>query len=300
MTDLTSAEAAGCARLIEMALGEDLGPFGDLTSQAVIPGDLRGQAVFVARAPGTLAGVSVAARVLAAVDAGLVFESLAADGERVEPGRRLARAAGPMRSLLTAERTALNFLQHLSGVATQTRRYVDAVAGLSCRILDTRKTLPGWRLLEKYAVRCGGAANHRVGLYDGFLIKDNHLAAVGGPDTIRRAIAAAQELRQLRRTGSEHKPSLPIEVEVDTLDQLDEALAAGPDIVLLDNMSNEQMRAAVRRRNAVAPTILLEASGGVNLLTVRGIGETGVDRISVGALTHSAPALDIALDYEAA
>jgi nicotinate-nucleotide pyrophosphorylase (carboxylating) len=199
----------------------------------------------------------------------------------------LATARGPIPSLLTAERTALNFLQHLSGIATQTRRYVDAIAGLPARILDTRKTLPGWRLLEKYAVRCGGGHNHRTGLYDGILIKDNHLAAIGK--------ASVREAVRLARGGPFGQ--LPVEIEVDTLAQFDEALAVGPDIVLLDNMTAEQMREAVRRRNAAAPKVLLEASGGVNLTTVRTIAETGVDRISVGALTHSAPALDIALDY---
>jgi nicotinate-nucleotide pyrophosphorylase (carboxylating) len=194
-----------------------------------------------------------------------------------------------MRSVLSGERTALNFLQHLSGIATQTHRYVDAVAGLKCQVLDTRKTLPGWRLLEKYAVRCGGGHNHRVGLFDGVLIKDNHLRALGlGKKEIRTAVEAARRL---------HGPAVPVEIEVDNLAELDEALRCGPDIVLLDNMPPEPMREAVRRRDAVAPRVRLEASGGVTLATVRAIAETGVDRVSVGALTHSAPALDIALDY---
>jgi nicotinate-nucleotide pyrophosphorylase (carboxylating) len=205
-----------------------------------------------------------------------------------------------MRALLTAERTALNFLQHLSGVATQTRRFVDVVGPLPCRLLDTRKTLPGWRLLEKYAVRCGGGHNHRVGLFDGILIKDNHLASLGrGPAAVTQAIQAAKELLEkqgLAGAAGTDRPEL--EVEVDDLDQLDAALAAGPDVVLLDNMSLDDLREAVRRRNAVAPGVQLEASGGVNLATIRGIAGTGVDRVSVGALTHSAPALDIALDYE--
>jgi nicotinate-nucleotide pyrophosphorylase (carboxylating) len=192
---------------------------------------------------------------------------------------------------LTAERTALNFLQRLSGIATLTHQYVEAVNGCRCQILDTRKTTPGWRLLEKYAVRCGGGHNHRLGLYDGILVKDNHLAALGGdPQAVARAVRLSRET---------HGPSLSVEVEVDTIPQLYEALAERPEMVLLDNMDLATLREAVRRRNAVAPEVLLEASGGVSLGTVRAIAETGVDRISVGALTHSAPALDIALDYGA-
>jgi nicotinate-nucleotide pyrophosphorylase (carboxylating) len=194
-----------------------------------------------------------------------------------------------MHAILAAERMALNFLQHLSGIASLTRRYVDAVAGLPVQILDTRKTTPGWRLLEKYAVRQGGGHNHRLGLFDGILIKDNHLEALHlGQEGIGQAVQAARD-----KVGE----SVTVEIEVDSLDQLDRALACGPDIVLLDNMGPELLREAVRRRNAVAPKVLLEASGGVTLAAIRDIAETGVDRISVGALTHSAPALDIALDY---
>jgi len=284
----TPTETIACRRLVELALQEDVGG-GDLTSQAVIPEALEGRGVFVVRAPGVLAGLPAAALVFATLDPRVRFESLLSDGQVVQPGSRLATVAGPMRSILSGERTALNFLQHLSGIATQTRRYVDAVAGLKCQVLDTRKTLPGWRLLEKYAVRCGGGHNLRMGLFDGVLIKDNHLAALGlGKKEIRTAIDAARRL---------HGPAVPIEVEVDNLAELDEALRCGPDIVLLDNMPPELMREAVRRRDAVAPRVLLEASGGVTLATVRAIAESGVDRVSVGALTHSAPALDIALDY---
>jgi nicotinate-nucleotide pyrophosphorylase (carboxylating) len=284
----TPAETIACRRLVELALQEDVGA-GDLTSQAVIPETLAGRGVFVARAPGVLAGLPAAALVFATLDPRVQFEPLLADGAAVQPGSRLARVGGPMRSVLSGERVALNFLQHLSGIATQTRRYVDAVAGLKCQVLDTRKTLPGWRLLEKYAVRCGGGHNHRVGLFDGVLIKDNHLRALGlGKKEIRTAVEAARRL---------HGPAVPVEIEVDDLPELDEALRCGPDIVLLDNMPPEAMREAVRRRDAVAPRVLLEASGGVTLATIRAIAETGVDRVSVGALTHSAPALDIALDY---
>jgi nicotinate-nucleotide pyrophosphorylase (carboxylating) len=195
-----------------------------------------------------------------------------------------------MRSLLTAERTALNFLQRLSGVATLTHRYVEAVAGLPVKIFDTRKTTPGWRLLEKYAVRAGGGHNHRMGLHDGILIKDNHLAGLRIADTrlrIAQAIAAARAFPS----------AIPVEIEVEDLEQLDAVLPLRPDIVMLDNLDVSMLREAVQRRNAVAPQVQLEASGGVNLASVRAIAQTGVERISVGALTHSAPALDIALDY---
>jgi nicotinate-nucleotide pyrophosphorylase (carboxylating) len=283
-------EAAACHRLATWALEEDLGSAGDLTSLAVLPPDLSGHAAVVARSPGVLAGLPAARQTFAIVDPTLSFEELVPDGSRLRRGDRVAVVRGPMRSLLTGERVALNFLQRLSGVASLARRYADAVAGLPCVLLDTRKTTPAWRALEKYAVRMGGGTNHRLGLWDGVLIKDNHLAALGP-----RADAVAEAVRRAReRYGS----SVPLEVEVDTLEQLDVALAAGPDVVLLDNMSNDQMREAVRRRNAAAPGVLLEASGGVNLDTVRGIAETGVDRISVGALTHSAPALDLGLDYQ--
>jgi nicotinate-nucleotide pyrophosphorylase (carboxylating) len=290
---LNAAEIAACQTLIKLALEEDLGSAGDLTSQAVIPADCAGRAVFVARTWGTIAGLPVAAAVVATVDPRLQFQTLVEDGTRVEAGARLAVVSGPMRSILAAERTALNFLQRLSGVATQTRRYVDAIAGLPSQILDTRKTTPGWRLLEKYAVRCGGGHNHRIGLYDGVLIKDNHLAALPMADQRMQIAEAMRRARAARRPEA----ALSVEIEVDNLEELDAALAAGPDIILLDNMPLDMLREAVRRRNEKARSVKLEASGGVTLATVRAIAETGVDRISVGALTHSAPALDIALDY---
>jgi len=233
------------------------------------------------------------ALVLSAVDRKLASEPLVEEGAGVEAGTKLIRVEGPMRSLLTAERTALNFLQHLSGVASITRRFVDAIAGIPCQILDTRKTIPGWRLLEKYAVRCGGGHNHRMGLYDAILIKDNHLAPRGGG---LKAITSAVQSARTFLEPQKLRPPRFVEIEVEDLGQLDTALAAAPDIVLLDNMTPDDMHEAVRRRNAVARGVLLEASGGVTLQTVRPIAETGVDRISVGALTHSAPALDIALD----
>ncbi len=286
----TPAETEACRRLVEMALQEDLGEAGDVTSQAVISADYQGQAVVVARAPGVLAGLEAAQIVFAAVDASLRFEALLSDGAKLTPAARLANVSGSMRSILAGERTALNFVQHLSGVATRTRQFVDAIAGLSCWILDTRKTLPGWRALEKYAVRCGGGYNHRIGLYDGILIKDNHLAA------LRIADCGLRIQEAVRRARSFH-PSMPVEIEVEDLDQFDAALACGADLILLDNLSVEQMRQAVARRDAGKKPVLLEASGGVTLETVRAIAATGVDRISVGAITHSATALDIALDY---
>jgi nicotinate-nucleotide pyrophosphorylase (carboxylating) len=294
MTSFSPAETTACCRLIELALAEDLGPRfpKDVTSWALVPLTSRGEAVVVARRPGVLAGLPAVALVLAAVDPDLELEARLEDGAALEAGARIASVRGPTQSLLMAERTALNFLQRLSGVATLTRRFVEAVAGLPARILDTRKTTPGWRLLEKYAVRCGGGHNHRLGLYDAILIKDNHLAATARRYSIRDAVGQAR--------GCPFG-QFPVEVEVDLLEQLDEVLAAHsafrPDIVLLDNMSLDQLREAVRRRDAVAPQVQLEASGGVTLDTVRAIAETGVDRISVGALTHSATALDIALDY---
>jgi nicotinate-nucleotide pyrophosphorylase (carboxylating) len=225
--------------------------------------------------------------VCSSYDLALEFIPKVPDGSPVEPGTMLATIEGSLQSVLASERIALNFLQRLSGVATLTRKFVDAVAGTQAKILDTRKTTPGWRLLEKYAVRCGGGMNHRVGLYGGVLIKDNHLAGLGGD--LKRAVETAR--------AYPGNAGLPVEVEVDTLAQLEIALGVKVDIVLLDNMNLDQLRAAVARRNAVAPTTQLEASGGVNLESVKAIAATGVDRISVGALTHSAQALDIGLDY---
>jgi len=284
---LTVVEMAAARRLIDLALDEDLGTVGDVTSAATIPADASGRAAVVARAGGVAAGLPVAELVCAAADSALVFAPTVADGTFVHAGAELATIAGPMRAILTAERTILNFLQRLSGVATLTWRFVEAAGG-NAQVLDTRKTTPGWRLLEKYAVRKGGGHNHRVGLYDGVLIKDNHLWALGGgPAAVPTAVLA---LRQCA-------PSLPIEVEVETWEQFEAALASNPDIVLLDNMPPELLRRCVARRNAIAPGILLEASGGVNLQTIGAIAATGVDRVSVGTLTHSAKALDIALDY---
>jgi len=286
----SKVESIACAPLVEWALKEDLGPHGDLTSHATVSAEIHGRAAFVARSSGIVAGLDAAYLVFTSLgDKLFAFENVVEDGASVSPGSHLAVVAGKMRSLLTMERTALNFLQRLSGIATLTRKYVDAVEGTGVKILDTRKTTPGWRLLEKYAVRCGGGHNHRTGLYDGILIKDNHLAALGGGrSAVRKAIQLARE----------HAPEgVFVEVEVDDLAQLEAALEERPDYILLDNMDLDTLREAVTRRSRVAPEVELEASGGVTLDTVRAIAETGVDRISVGALTHSAPALDIALDY---
>src|SRR5947209_5250569 len=220
---LTAAETAAARRLIELALAEDLDSAGDVTSLATIPPEMAGRAAVVARAAGVIAGLPVAALVCEAVDRALTFTPVVVDGTAVQPGAELATLIGPIRSILTAERTALNFLQRLSGVAMLTRRYVDAAGG-KAQVLDTRKTTPGWRLLEKYAVRMGGGHNHRVGLYDGVLIKDNHLAALGGgPAAVPKAVAAARQ----------HSPNLPVEVEVETWEHFEAALACRPDIILL-------------------------------------------------------------------
>jgi nicotinate-nucleotide pyrophosphorylase (carboxylating) len=301
MSTFTAGETAACCRLIEMALPEDFGTspwwqFRDpTTAWCIPPGYGVGAAAFVARSPGIIAGLPAVELVCGAVDPELRFETIFQDGEKANPGSVLAHVRGSMYAILGAERVALNFLQHLSGIASLTNQYIEAIAGLPVKILDTRKTIPGWRSLAKYAVRHGGGHNHRMGLYDGILIKDNHLnyaASCGkGKDYLKYGIGDI--LRRARR-----ELDLPIEIEVESLVQLDEALPAKPDIVLLDNMPLEMMREAVKRRNHVAPGVLLEASGGVALQTVRAIAETGVDRISVGALTHSAPALDIALDYQ--
>ena len=240
-----------------------------------------------ARHEGVVSGVEIAVRVFSKVDPGLEVEILIPDGSRVSEGALLIRVEGKARSILTAERTALNFLQRLSGVATLTATYVDAIKGTSARILDTRKTTPGYRLLEKQAVIHGGGVNHRMGLYDRAMVKDNHLVAEGGPEAIQAAI--------LRLKAD--KPAVEVELEADEISQVETFLKMrGVDHILLDNMTLEELREAVAARGE-RMTPLLEASGGVNLETVRGIAETGVDFISVGALTHSAPALDIGLDF---
>lgn len=299
MNTFTPAEIAACCKLIDLAFAEDFGGEaawrGDLTSLFFIPAGHAGRAHMVARSPGVIAGLPAVELVFAHLSRDFTVERRVDDGTLVAANTNIADIIGPMNLLLAGERTALNFVQHLGGIATLTRCYVDAVAGLPVQILDTRKTLPGWRLLAKYAVRQGGGHNHRMGLYDGVLIKDNHLAFA--LSRFRQSIPLIiRNARNQPRTGKT-ADALPIEIEVESLEQFEDALAGRPDIILLDNMKPEMMRDAVARRNQVAPTVQMEASGGVNLQTVRAIAETGVDRISVGALTHSAPALDIALDY---
>ncbi|MAT14368.1 MAG: nicotinate-nucleotide diphosphorylase (carboxylating) [Planctomyces sp.] len=286
------AEQDAAEKLITLALAEDLGSVGDLTSQTIIPASEMAEVQIVARTEGVLAGMPIAAAVFREMDEKVEWKPLLDDGSPLIAGSVVATVAGPLRTLLTGERTALNFLTLLSGVATMTRRFVDELEGLDVEILDTRKTFPGYRQLQKYAVRAGGGTNHRMGLYDGILIKDNHLA--GWKEETGSTIALA--IQEARR---ESPLPVPVEVEVDTLDQLQDALEAKPEYVLLDNMTLEQMRNAVTMRNDLSEGTKLEASGGVTLETVRGIAETGIDRISIGALTHSAPALDLAFDWAA-
>ena len=267
--------------MVRAALVEDLGRAGDITSAACIPADTWMKAHIVARKAGTIAGMDCVRLAIAAMDAGLFYSQPVQDGDAVQAGAVLAEVQANARALLSAERTALNFLGRLSGVASLTAAYVRAVEGTGARIVCTRKTTPGLRMPEKYAVRCGGGVNHRFGLDDAILIKDNHVAACGGVGpALARAKAAAGHL-------------IKIEVEVDTLAQLDEALPYGPDVILLDNFSLADLRVAVARAKG---QVVLEASGGVTLDTVRAIAETGVDVISSGALTHSAPSLDVGLD----
>ncbi|EDX79270.1 MAG: carboxylating nicotinate-nucleotide diphosphorylase [Brevundimonas mediterranea] len=272
--------------VVRMALAEDLGRAGDVTAMACIPADARMKAGFVARKPGVLAGIDCVRLAVLAMDPQASVDLRLEDGDAFEAGAVLAVVEAEARAFLSAERTALNLVGRLSGVATLTRAYVQAVAGTKARIADTRKTTPGLRALEKHAVACGGGINHRFGLDDAILIKDNHVAVCGGvAEAVRRARAFAPHL-------------MKVEVEVDGLDQLEAVLGliaegAAPDVVMLDNFSLDDLRTAVAR---VAGRLTLEASGGVDLTTVRGIAETGVDVISVGALTHSAPVLDIGLD----
>ena len=268
--------------LIRSALEEDIGS-GDITTSCTVPPGAIGKGSIFAKEPLVLAGIFVAKRVFLTVRSDLDLSLLLEDGNRAMPGERLLEVTGDLAAILMAERTALNFLQRLSGIATLTRAFVDEVATTSGRILDTRKTTPGWRLLEKAAVRAGGGYNHRFGLYDGILIKDNHIVAAGG---IGQAVTA---VRACKSSG------VKVQVEVETLDQLAEAIAAGSDAVLLDNMDIESMSEAVQR---VGGKILLEASGGITLENVREVAATGVDLISAGALTHSARAVDMSMEIE--
>lgn len=272
--------------LILAALAEDLGGAGDITSAATVAADATMRARYVSRAPGVAAGLPVlAAMVDLALPPSATLHTLLADGNRLSAGAALAEVTAPARALLALERTSLNLLGHLCGVATTTRRWVDAVAGTGAQIRDTRKTLPMLRDLEKYAVRCGGGANHRRGLHDAILVKDNHVAAAGGVGPALSAVLAAHP-----------DGDVIVQVEVDDLDQLEEALVHGVPQVLLDNFDVAMCRAAVDRARETAPRVLLEASGGLTLAGASEVAATGVDFLAVGALTHSAPALDIGLD----
>lgn len=288
-------EQKAAAFLIDLALKEDLDQAGDLTCQTLIPETARAEVWVMARQDGVLAGGPIARQVFASLDPQVSWQTETPDGAQLTAGTRVAKVSGPLGSLLTGERTALNFLTHLSGIATLTRRFVEAVQPEKVDILDTRKTHPGWRVLEKYAVRAGGGKNHRMGLFDGCLIKDNHLAAWNALS--QSSTAGAPIAEAIRQARSRLQPGLPVEVEVDTLDQLRDALAGKPEIVLLDNMTPSQLKEAVALRNANQPNVLLEASGGISLESIAEIARTGVERISIGALTHSAPACDIAFDW---
>jgi nicotinate-nucleotide pyrophosphorylase (carboxylating) len=272
--------------VIEQALAEDV-HLGDPTTSSTIPDDLAGTAILLSKSHGILAGLPVALGIFQRVDQSLQTEAWLEDGNHLEPGTRIAQIQGPLSAILMAERTALNFLQRLSGIASETARYVQAVSGLKVRIVDTRKTTPGLRTLEKYAVTIGGGKNHRHNLGDGILIKDNHIAA------LQRQGIPLEEVVRRARTHAPH--SLRIEVEVESAAQATDALNSGAEIILLDNMGLEEMRTVVK---LVKGRALTEASGGITLENVRAVGETGVDIISVGALTHSVKSLDISLDIE--
>lgn len=287
MSQSLPAAASGWRELVMLALAEDVGN-GDITTLSTVPETANAIGILLAKEDGVLSGVDVAAAVFAIVDSQIMFDSAKSNGDSIAVGDVIARFSGPARSLLTAERTALNIMQRLSGVATITARHVEATVNTRAVIVDTRKTTPGMRMLEKRAVLHGGGGNHRFGLADGVLIKDNHLAAIGGNHPIRDAVRAAR--RQAPHT-------MKIEVEVTNLGELDEALDVGADIVLLDNMDTDTMKQAVGQRDAQSPKTLLEASGGITLSRIPEIAATGVDMISVGALTHSAAALDISLEF---
>lgn len=267
--------------LLRAALREDLGRAGDLTTKLFVPPKTRLKGRIVSREPGVVCGLEIAAAVFRACEPRAKVRILVRDGARVRPGRAVMAVSGS-RGLLTAERTALNFLQRMSGVASLTRRFVDRVRGTRARILDTRKTLPGWRALDKYAVACGGGVNHRMGLYDAVMVKDNHYFG-------RALESGARRLRQKH-------PRVPLIIECDDSRQVARALALGPEVILLDNMSPARLRVEIKRIRRAAPRVKIEVSGGVDLATVRALARLGPDRISIGSLTHSTPALDLGLD----
>jgi nicotinate-nucleotide pyrophosphorylase (carboxylating) len=297
-----AADDEDCRQLIRLAVREDLEREQDWTTLALVPEDRLGSAHIVARQSGTVAGMKVLAVIVEEMALQLSMDSKVEDGQQIHAGTCLATLQGSVRDLLTGERILLNFLGRLMGIATLSRQYVDRVQGTRARIYDTRKTTPAWRRLEKYAVSCGGACNHRMGLYDAILIKDNHLAQFAAPGQSPDDVAASA-LRRARQFLSDiaaiaSGPDNPIiEIEVDSIEQLAALLPERPDIVLLDNMTLAQLSQAVALRDSSAPQVELEASGGVRLDTVRQIAETGVDRISVGGLTHAAQSLDVGLDW---
>jgi nicotinate-nucleotide pyrophosphorylase (carboxylating) len=291
-----------CRQLVRLAVREDLDRHLDWTTVALVSEDSRGDADVVVRHGGVIAGLAAVGTIVSEMEADIECQVVVDDSATVSAGTVVARMAGNARDMLTAERPVLNLLGRLSGIATLTQQYVRAVEGTQARIYDTRKTTPGWRRLEKYAVRCGGGYNHRTGLFDAVLIKDNHLAVRAKADHQTPSPAAAVTcVRQFLATtfSDDARGDMIVEVEVDTLEHLGDALAAGPDIILLDNMTPQQLRQAVQIRDAAQTDrrTELEASGGVNLDTVRDIAESGIDRISVGSLTHSAVSLDIGLDW---
>jgi nicotinate-nucleotide pyrophosphorylase (carboxylating) len=287
-------------QLVRLAVREDLDRRNDWTTVSLIDAETKGNAVMIARQPGIIAGLRAIPVVIDEMHADIGFSLRASDGDEIAAGVVVAELAGSARDMLTCERPLLNLVGRMSGIATLTREYVRKIEGTSARIYDTRKTIPGWRRLEKYAVRCGGGRNHRTGLFDAILIKDNHLALTTEKDLLpAETVRAAREF--ITGLGPEYAPEkMLIEIELDRFDHYEDVLLAGPDIVLLDNMRPEELRSAVARRNAIAPQIELEASGGVSLQTVREISATGVERISVGGLTHAARWLDISLDWLAA
>lgn len=289
-----------CREIVRLAILEDLSRTCDWTTVALVPTGAQGRAVVVARQAGVISGLRAAEVALDQMECQIQWTEHVRDGTPVDASTPLAEMSGSARDLLTAERLVLNLIGHLSGIATLTRQYADAVRHTKARVYDTRKTTPAWRDLEKYAVVCGGGKNHRRGLYEAVLIKDNHLAL--GASGAGSQYSAAEAVRQARHfiqqtLSAERAAEMIFEVEVDTLQQLDDVLTAGPDIVLLDNMAPAQLQEAVQRRDRADVSTELEASGGVNLETIASIAESGVDRISVGALTHSAPSLDVGLDW---
>ena len=291
MRPVFDAETKAAAKtLARMSLQEDLRDIGDLTCLATIPADLQATVNIVSRQTGVVSGLPVLPLVFEELPGPVTWTMPLHDGDPVQRGSVLVSVSGPVRSLLAGERTVLNFMTHLSGIASRTAEFVERIYGTRAVILDTRKTLPGYRLLQKYAVRCGGGTNHRMGLYDGVLIKDNHLAA-RGESSCAAAVADAREFMAQRAAHA------TIEIEVDSLSQLRDALNERPEIILLDNMPPEMLREAVSIRDARCHETQLEASGGVTLETVRAIAESGVERISIGSLTHSSPSLDLGFDW---